>query len=167
MGICGRLTPVIYLSLIQIRVERSVRKRDRYGTDLLACWLRDGAVLVKTGAATRRRGTFSDGFRRARATALRKAKEAAGAVTPRDRRTRPVARVVRCIVSYSEHDVMPDAELWDRIWGVWKGVLFVFLLVIVVGILTVYFGSFLIPLILVTMGAITVILYRKSSGGGE
>ena len=62
---------------------------------------------------------------------------------------------------------MPDAELWDRIWGVWKGVLFVFLLVIVVGILTVYFGGFLIPLILVCMGAITVILYRKSSGGGE
>ena len=61
---------------------------------------------------------------------------------------------------------MPDAELWDRIWGVWKGVLFVFLLVIVVGILTLYFQSFVIPLIL-GMGAITVILYRKSSGGGE
>jgi len=62
---------------------------------------------------------------------------------------------------------MPDAELWDRVWGVWKGVLFVFLLVVVLGVLTIYFGDFLLPLILVTMGAITVVLYRKQSGRGE
>ena len=61
MGIYGRNPAVIYLSLIQIRVERSVRKRDRYGTDRLACWLRDG-VLVKTGAATPSTGGFPDGL---------------------------------------------------------------------------------------------------------
>jgi hypothetical protein len=62
---------------------------------------------------------------------------------------------------------MPDAELWDRIWGVWKGVLFVFSLVVAVVVLTVYSGSFVFSGFLVAMGAITVVLYRKQSGRGE
>jgi hypothetical protein len=62
---------------------------------------------------------------------------------------------------------MPNAELWDRAWGVWKGVLFAFLLVVIVGVLTIYFGDFLLPLILVTMGAITVVLYKKKSDRRE
>ena len=62
---------------------------------------------------------------------------------------------------------MPDAELWDRIWGVWKGVLFVFSLVVAVVVLTVYSGSFVFSGFLVTMGAITVVLYRKKSDRGE
>mgnify|MGYP006882782058 FL=1 len=62
---------------------------------------------------------------------------------------------------------MDNAELWDRVWGVWKGVLFAFLLVVIVGALTIYFGDFLLPLILVTMGAITVVLYKKKSDRRE
>ena len=71
------------------------------------------------------------------------------------------------LCSSTERGNMPDAELWDRIWGVWKGVLFVFSLVVAVVVLTVYSGSFILSGFFVTMGAITVILYRKSSGGGE
>jgi hypothetical protein len=62
---------------------------------------------------------------------------------------------------------MPNAEFWDRVWGVWKGVLFASLLVLIVGVLTIYFGDFLLPLILVTMGAITVVLYKKKSDRRE
>jgi hypothetical protein len=62
---------------------------------------------------------------------------------------------------------MPDIEVWDRIWGVWKGVLFVFSLVVAVVVLTVYLGDFLLSGFLVALGAITVVLYRKKSGRGE
>jgi len=62
---------------------------------------------------------------------------------------------------------MPDAELWDRVWGVWKGVLFVISLVVAVGVLTVYFGSFVLSAILVAPVAITVVLYKKKSGRGD
>ena len=62
---------------------------------------------------------------------------------------------------------MPDAEFWDRVWGVWKGVLFVISLVVAVGVLTVYFGSFVLSAILVATVAITVVLYKKKSGRGD
>ena len=58
---------------------------------------------------------------------------------------------------------MPDGELWDRIWTAWKGVLFVFLLVVVAVVLTVYLGDFLLSGVLVTTVAITVVLYKKKS----
>jgi hypothetical protein len=58
---------------------------------------------------------------------------------------------------------MTSTEVWDRVWGIWKWFLLIFLSVLLITILTVFFGDFLLPLILVVIADITIVLYTKSS----
>jgi hypothetical protein len=58
---------------------------------------------------------------------------------------------------------MISTEVWDRAWGVWKWFLLIFLSALLIGILTIFFGDFVLPLFLVVIGNITIVLYIKSS----
>jgi len=58
---------------------------------------------------------------------------------------------------------MTSTEFWDRAWGIWKWILLIFLSVLLIFVLTVFFGDFLLPLILVAIVDITIVIYIKSS----
>ena len=58
---------------------------------------------------------------------------------------------------------MISTEVWDRAWGIWKWFLLIFLSALLIGILTIFFGDFVLPLFLVVIGNITIVLYIKSS----
>ena len=56
---------------------------------------------------------------------------------------------------------MDSESVWKLAWRAWKVILLSLGTVVVVGIFSLYFQSFLLPIVLLIFAGITIFLYRK------
>lgn len=58
---------------------------------------------------------------------------------------------------------MDTSDTWTKAWGLWKILLTVGALAVLAAALVLYFEGGLLPLVVVSVIAVTVVLYRKAS----